>query len=1294
MEIETFCTSNAADIDSLYISWFNFRFADSFMGSANLEKLRFCIDRGGTFTDVYAEIPGKPDGCVLKLLSVDPANYEDAPVEGIRRILEEYTGEKIPRTSKVPTDKIEWIRMGTTVATNALLERKGERIALCVTRGFRDLLQIGNQARPNIFDLTVTKPSNLYEEVIEVDERVELVSSNEYSSSSSPVVSGVSGELIRIKKPIDEKSLTQSLQYLLDKGISCLAVVLMHSYTYPEHEITVDKLARAVGFRHVSLSSALTPMVRAVPRGLTATVDAYLTPVIKEYLSGFMSRFDEGLENVNVLFMQSDGGLAPESRFSGHKAILSGPAGGVVGYSQTLFKLETEKPLIGFDMGGTSTDVSRYDGSYEQVLETQIAGAIIQAPQLDINTVAAGGGSKLKFQFGAFRVGPESVGAHPGPVCYRKGGKLAVTDANLILGYVIPDYFPSIFGPKEDQPLDIETTRREFEKLAREINSYRKNQDPNAKDMSLEEIALGFVNVANETMCRPIRQLTEMKGYETGNHALACFGGAGPQHACAIARSLGMTVVLVHRYCGILSAYGMGLADVIEEAQEPYSSIYSKNSVLEASRREAILSEQVKRKLLEQGFKEENITTETYLNLRYEGTDTSIMVKRQGGSSFDYAGEFVKVFQREYGFKLQNRNVLICDVRVRGVGVTNILKPHVQQPALSTTPKVDGFYKIYFGNGWHETPLYKLEDMGPGHTMLGPAIIMNGNSTVIVEPLCRAVITNYGNIKIEIGLDATSIASKAMDDNKVADVVQLSIFNHRFMGIAEQMGRTLQRTSISTNIKERLDFSCALFDPDGGLVANAPHVPVHLGAMSSTVKWQLNYWVGNLVEGDVLVTNHPCSGGSHLPDITVVTPVFDNGKLVFFVASRGHHAEIGGITPGSMPPFSKFIWEEGAAIKAFKLVEKGVFQEEGIVKLLKFPCSDESPGDKIPGTRRIQDNLSDLHAQVAANQRGISLIKELIGQYGLETVQAYMRHVQSNAEQAVREMLKSVAGKVTPEKKLVTIEEEDYMDDGSSIKLALTIDPIKGEAVFDFGGTSPEVYGNWNAPEAVTAAAVIYCLRCLVDVEIPLNQGCLAPVRIIIPEGSFLSPSDKAAVVGGNVLTSQRVTDVVLTAFRACACSQGCMNNLTFGDETFGYYETIGGGSGAGPTWDGTSGVQCHMTNTRMTDPEIFEQRYPVLLHRFGIRENSGGPGIHRGGDGLVREIEFKRPVVVSILSERRVHAPRGLNGGSHGARGANFLITSGGRRVYLGGKNTARVLAGEVLQIVTPGGGGWGCPP
>nr|ATG71135.1 oxoprolinase 1 [Juniperus procera] len=1267
------------------------------MGEENGKRqFRFCIDRGGTFTDVYAEVPGEPNWRVVKILSVDPSNYDDAPAEGIRRILEEVTGEKIPRSAKIPTYPIEWIRMGTTVATNALLERKGERVGLCVTRGFKDLLQIGNQARPKIFDLTVSKSSQLYEEVIEADERVQLALDG--IEEGAGIVRGVSGEYLEVVKPLDEKALKPLLEGLLKKGIRSLAVVFIHSYIYPAHELAVERLAKALGFKQVSLSSALIPMVRAVPRGYTATVDAYLTPVIKDYLSGFLSRFDEDLDKVNVLFMQSDGGLAPENRFSGHKAILSGPAGGVVGYARTTFLMETEKPLIGFDMGGTSTDVSRYAGSYEQVLETQTAGVTIQAPQLDINTVAAGGGSKLKFQVGVFKVGPESVGAHPGPVCYRKGGELAVTDANLVLGRVIPDYFPSIFGPKENEPLDLEATRTAFIKLAETINAYRKKQDPSSKDMTVEEIALGFINVANEAMCRPIRQLTEMKGHETKKHALACFGGAGPQHACAIARALGMREVIIHRYCGILSAYGMGLADVVEEAQEPYAAVYGTESLSEVSKRANFLTEQVKEELRLQGFKNENMNTELYLNLRYEGTDTTMMIKAPRDGSNDFAGEFVKLFRQEYGFELQKRHILISDVRVRGVGVTNILKLVEMKEAIGE-PKAELFYKVYFESGWQDTPVYVLKNLGYGHTIEGPAIIMNGNSTLLIEPFCKGVVTKYGNIRFEIG----SVPIHTDMTTKVADVVQLSIFNNRFMGIAEQMGRTLQRTSISTNIKERLDFSCALFSPDGGLVANAPHVPVHLGAMSSTVRWQLKYWGENLREGDVLVTNHPCAGGSHLPDITVITPVFRNGRLIFFVASRGHHAEIGGITPGSMPPFSKAIWEEGASIKAFKLVEQGIFQEEGIIKLLQGQMCDEHGQHTdgvigvIPGTRRLDDNLSDLRAQVAANQRGIVLIGELIEQYSLGIVQAYMMHVQTNAEAAVREMLKSVAARAAKQShlkkkgSLITLEAEDYMDDGSLLHLKLTIDENKGEAYFDFEGTSTEVYGNWNAPEAVTMAAVIYCLRCLVDVDIPLNQGCLAPVTIHIPLGSLLSPSEKAAVVGGNVLTSQRVTDVVLTAFQACACSQGCMNNLTFGDKTFGYYETIGGGCGAGPGWNGTSGVQCHMTNTRITDPEILEQRYPVLLHRFGLRKNSGGAGQFKGGDGIVREIEYRRPITVSILSERRVHAPKGLMGGKDGACGQNFLIRKDGHRVYLGGKNTVDVQPGEILQILTPGGGGWG---
>ncbi|XP_078443289.1 oxoprolinase 1 [Wolffia australiana] len=1230
-------------------------------------KFRFCIDRGGTFTDIYADIPGQREGQVMKLLSVDPANYEDAPIEGIRRILEQHTGQKIPRSSKIPTDRIDWIRMGTTVATNALLERKGERTALCVTRGFRDLLYIGSQARPNIFDLTVSRPSPLFEAVVEADERVDLVHDDDQVDSDR-VELGISGELVNVRRPLDEAALAPALRDLVQQGITSLAVVLLHSYTYPHHELRVQQLAEAAGFHHVSLSSSLTPMIRAVPRGLTATVDAYLTPIIRRYLSTFMSKFDQS--TVNVLFMQSDGGLAAESRFSGYKAVLSGPAGGVVGYAKTLHGLETSKPLIGFDMGGTSTDVSRYDGVFEHVLEAEIAGAAIQAPQLDITTVAAGGGSKLEFRFGSFRVGPESVGAHPGPVCYRKGGQLALTDANLVLGRVDPAHFPAIFGPGEDQPLDLAAARAAFETLTSEVNAYRQAQDQAAPPMTVEDVALGFIQVANEAMCRPIRQLTEMKGHETRNHALACFGGAGPQHACAVARALGMSLVFVHRFCGILSAYGMGLADVVEDLQEPFAAVLSGDeaTVLEAGRRAAALTDKVKLKLVDQGFTPDRISVDAFLHLRYEGTDTAIMVKLPGGAdttAMDLEAVFVGQFQREYGFRLENRNVVVSDVRARGVGETAILKPR-QLFGGGAAARPAATCQVYFTGGWRDTPLFKLEEMGLGQTVAGPALIMNGNSTVVVEPGCTAAVTPYGNIRIEV--DHSGGTADA-----AVDVVHVSIFNHRFMGIAEQMGRALQRTAVSTNIKERLDFSCALFGPDGSLVANAPHVPVHLGSMSAAVKWQIAHWAGDLAPGDVVLSNHPAAGGTHLPDITVITPVFAPPAVdpIFFVASRGHHADIGGATPGSMPPFSKLLSEEGAAVKSFKLVRNGVFQESEAAAVLR-------------GTRRLADNLSDLKAQVAANQRGISLIHELVDQYTLPTVHAYMGLVQANAESAVRAMLRRHAGRAAV---------EDFMDDGAAIRLTLTVDEVNGSAVFDFAGTTEEVYGNWNAPPAVTVAAVIYSLRAMLGEDIPLNQGCLAAVRIAVPAGSLLAPSDRAAVVGGNVLTSQRVTDVVLAAFRACAGSQGCMNNLTFGDGGFGYYETVGGGAGAGPGWAGASAVQCHMTNTRITDPEILERRYPVRVRRFGIREGSGGAGRFRGGDGIVREIEFRRRVTVSVLSERRVFAPRGANGGGDGAKGVNLLVKKDGRRIYLGGKNSVDVDPGDAVLILTPGGGGWGSP-
>ncbi|CAI5977428.1 unnamed protein product [Closterium sp. NIES-64] len=1529
-------------------------------------EFRFCIDRGGTFTDIYAEVPGDPPFRVVKLLSEDPLNYDDAPREGIRRILEEVTGEKIPRNAPLPTERIDWIRMGTTVATNALLERAGERTALCVTRGFPDLLRIGNQARPRIFDLTARRASLLYEEVVEVEERAQVLPGEEAQGegrgkgdgeaegggkgevglvdggdeAGKRTVRGVSGELVRVLVPLNIEKTRAALEKVLARGIKSLAIAFLHSYTFPDHERAVAALAREMGFNQVSASSDLVPMVRIVPRGHTACVDAYLTPAIRTYVGKFLAGFDSGLADVAVSFMRSDGGLTPAQAFTGYQAILSGPAGGVVGFARTTFEFEVRemeglegllsdvssskennqndkektkddsigagtaaegvlrcRPVIGFDMGGTSTDVSRYaGGAYEQVLETTTAGITIQAPQLDINTVAAGGGSRLFFESGMLRVGPASVGAHPGPVCYRKGGQLAVTDANLLLGRVLPEYFPAIFGPNEDLPLDEQAAREAMAELAKEVNrgmggeggegdkEGEGGEESGQDRMSVEEVAMGFIRVANEAMCRPIRELTEARGHETSSHVLACFGGAGPQHACAIARSLGISTVFVHRLCGILSAYGMGLADRVVEMQEPAAEVCSNESLPRVLARAARMEEEVRAGLCgrgsgegggsegegegekgkggeagggkgegkgergeggegrREGGEEAGVWTQVLLNLRYDGTDTALMVEAppthtlsattpsstsspstnlhtsHPAASFDFLGAFKRRFEREFGFDLQgDRRVLIDDIRVKGVAPSGVLQQTAIPRAGASEEVAGGLvaagtaeaeavqHRVYFEGGWRDTAVFRLEKLRWGHVVAGPAVILNETSTVVVEPGCTAGITKYGNIVIAVshtahqsdvegaaeaaaasaagaGAGAVAAAAAAAGGGAAAaplstpaippspavpwDVVRLSIFGNRFMGIAEQMGRTLQRTAISTNIKERLDFSCALFSPDGGLVANAPHVPVHLGAMSDTVRWQLEYWgrgagvaEGGLQEGDVLVTNHPCAGGSHLPDITVVTPVFREGRIIFFVASRGHHSEIGGSTPGSMPPFSRSIWEEGAAIRTMKLVKGGVFQEEAIRAVLLEGqvlegvmaggaglSGDGQGGGKtvrrVPGTRRIEDNLSDLRAQVAANQRGIELIGELVEECGLETVLAYMGYVQVNAEQVVRRMLtctalkhlesqnqasqeqqqasheqqqssqeasqdqQGAADNALPTKvdagrdadadadgkQVVVLQGEDRMDDGSLIRLRISIHPASGSAHFDFTGTSPEVYGNWNAPTAVTTAAIIYCLRCLVDSDIPLNQGCLAPVRITLPLHSLLSPSDAAAVVGGNVLTSQRVTDIILSTFAAAANSQGCMNNLTFGDGTFGYYETIAGGVGAGPTWQGEDGVQSHMTNTRITDPEVLERRYPVLLRRFRLRQGSGGSGERRGGHGVEREVEFLRPATVSMLSERRVLAPNGGVGGGCGARGLNLLrIARDGRVVNLGGKASVGVERGDTLLVCTPGGGGWG---
>ncbi|CAN8105382.1 unnamed protein product [Discula destructiva] len=1274
------------------------------MGSVAETKplgIRISIDRGGTFTDVHASIPGKCD-IILKLLSVDPANYQDAPTEGIRRILELATGIPHPRGQLLDLQHIESIRMGTTVATNSLLERKGARSALLITKGFKDLLFIGNQSRPDIFDLKVARPEVLYEQVVEVEERVTMEDYTEDPASfktevtleETDLVTGVTGETIRVMQQPNLQTVKAALQLLWDQGFRSIAVVFVHSYAYPEHELCVGNLAAEMGFS-VTLSSAVQPMINVVPRGMSAMADAYLTPVIKEYISSIEANFSGGFgsEHTRIEFMQSDGGLVDYRKFSGLKAILSGPAGGVVGYAQTSWDEEERKPVIGFDMGGTSTDVSRYAGVYDHVFETTTAGISIQSPQLDIHTVAAGGGSILTWKNGLFNVGPESASAHPGPACYRKGGPLTVTDANLFLGRLLPDYFPKVFGPKENEPLNRYITSMKFAALTDEINADRKSSG--LSPFTAEEVAMGFLEVANEGMARPIRALTEARGYETSSHHLACFGGAGGQHACSVASVLGISRIIIHKYSSILSAYGMSLADVVHEVQKPAAVNYTPETASSIHRQLADLAGQASRELETQGFSSERVSHDYYLNMRYTGSSSSLMILK-GAEGWDFKAEFETVHKREFGFHFPDKAIIVDDIRVRATGSAQSKvekSPYAQLNAVADSvlevPAPNGSSRVYFVNGgWTDTPTFELQALPAGVKVAGPSLIIDKTQTIVVTPGATATVLDSYVI-----IDRQSASSTASANSEFSPI-QLSIFGHRFMSIAEQMGRTLQKTSVSTNIKERLDFSCAIFSPDGGLVANAPHVPVHLGSMQFAVRYQHELWEGKLKDGDVLVSNHPACGGTHLPDITVITPVFDStGAVAFYVASRGHHADIGGILPGSMPPNSAALWQEGAAIESTKLVSEGIFNEEEITRLLLHEPA-QHPG--CSGSRKIADNISDLKAQIAANQKGISLIRALITEFSLEVVHRYMYAIQTTAEIAVRELLKRTLAEHGP-----TLSATDYMDDGTPIVLTITIAP-DGSATFDFTGTGPQVLGNTNAPIAITHSAIIYCLRALVNSTIPLNQGCLNPIAIHVPENSILSPAKGLGVVGGNVLTSQRVTDVVLRAFRACAASQGCCNNLTFGTggkdpvtgahvAGFGCYETIAGGAGAGPGWRGTSGVHVHMTNTRITDPEVFEKRYPALLRRFELREGSAGRGKWDGGEGTVREIEFRVAVQCSILSERRSRGPFGMEGGGEGGMGQNLIVKADGSVVSVGGKATARLERGERIVVMSPGGGAWG---
>ncbi|KAI9353888.1 Hydantoinase/oxoprolinase-domain-containing protein [Obelidium mucronatum] len=1226
-------------------------------------KIRVFIDRGGTFTDCIAFIPSKEGGFttkVIKLLSEDPANYKDAPTEAIRRIKEFASGKTIPRKGKLDTSDIELIRMGTTVATNALLERKGGPVCLVVTKGFKDILHIQNQARPKIFDLEINMPGVLYQQVIEVDERVSLVG---YTAHASGVVKeedipkgdenyakGVTGEWVKILKKPDLVHVENTLKAVYKSGIRSIAICLMHSFTFTEHENQIAQIATRLGFTNVSTSSQTTPMIKLVPRGNSAVSDAYLTPSIKTYISGFNSGFDSGLtqrqknedgssEGVRVQFMKSDGGLADVNDFNGLGAILSGPAGGVVGYALTSYDADEGTPVIGFDMGGTSTDVSRYAGRYDHVFETTTAGITIQAPQLDINTVAAGGGSRLFFRNGMFVVGPESAGANPGPTCYKKGGPLAITDANLLLGRLIPSYFPKIFGKTETEPLDFEATKAAFEELSESINGVKSSPKRGKKSvasttlsaatektMSLDEIAYGFIEVANEAMCRPIRQLTQAKGHDTfKTYSCMLWRRWGDSMHAAIAKSLGIKKVLVHKHSAILSAYGLSLADIVHEVQEPVFDIKELNNI---KSRVSQLSKDARAHLSAQGFSESQIMIEPYLNLRYQGTDTSIMTL-QPENSWDFLSVFIANHKQEFGFTLPDRPVIIDDIRIRAIG-KGASDGHGSSVAALKRRRLDAksaesIEETYWKQGGRrETPVYLLSKLVKGDEIIGPALIIEATATIVVEPDCTAIITSE-HVVILVEPATNSGIAKQENTQIVQDPILLSVFGHRFM----------TQTS-----KKRLDFSCALFGPDGGLVANAPHIPVHLGSMQEAVRWQMKHLSesGKIEDGDVLMTNHPAAGGSHLPDITIITP------LVFFVASRGHHADIGGIQPGSMPPNSCELYQEGAAVKSFHLVKGGVFDEKGVTDILLVkPAQYEG----CSGTRCLNDNLSDLKGitpKLPANQRGISLVQGLISEYGLDVGNSPISSIQC---------LRCTTKSLVP-----VLSAEDRMDDGSTIKLSIEINPKDGSATFDFTGTSREVYGNTNAPKS----------------------ALLQPITVVIPDGSLLSPSENAAVVGGNVLTSQRLCDVILKAFGACAASQGCCNNFTFGSggkdkdgivkDGFGYYETIAGGSGA---------VHTHMTNTRITDPEILERRYPVLLKQFALRHGSGGEGKFKGGDGVIRE--FLETLNVSMLSERRVFQPYA---------GLNLLIRKNQPAVNFGGKNATIVHAGDVIRIETPGGGGY----
>ncbi|PPD16531.1 MAG: 5-oxoprolinase [Methylobacterium sp.] len=1190
----------------------------------------FWIDRGGTFTDVIGRDPAG-NLHQKKMLSENPRAYRDAAVQGIRELIGLQPGEKFPK------GVVHEVRMGTTVATNALLERKGEPTVLVTTRGFRDALELGYQARPDIFAKEIVKPELLYSDVIEIDERV--------------LTDG------KVETPLDEAGATAALKALKEKGVQAIAIVFMHAYRYPAHEKRVAEIARGMGFPQVSVSHEVSPLIKLVGRGDTTVVDAYLSPILGRYVNQVAEELDLANSGARLMFMMSSGGLTAAELFQGKDAILSGPAGGVVALAET-GKSAGFSHVIGFDMGGTSTDVAHYDGAFERAFETEVAGVRMRAPMMRIHTVAAGGGSILHYDGARFRVGPDSAGANPGPACYRNGGPLAVTDANVMTGKLMPEFFPAIFGPNRDERLDTGAVKQLFAEFVAKVPG-----------KSAEEIADGFISIAVANMANAIKKISVERGYDVTRYALNCFGGAGGQHACLVADQLGMTKILVHPYSGLLSAYGMGLAAIRSTRQLAVEAPLAGDVGEHVARAKATIGTEAIAEVAGQGIARDAIELVTALHLRYAGTDSPIEVEwRNGDGPQALRARFETAHRARFGFMDSAKPIVIEAIHVEAIGGGS---GH-DEPSFATAKEMPVAARParFFSQGkWRDGQVYLRQNLKPGMTFKGPAILIEPNQTIVVEQGWEASIT----AKDHVVLARKEALERVKAIGTEADPVLLEIFNNLFMSIAEQMGVALQNTAYSVNIKERLDFSCAVFDHEGRLVANAPHMPVHLGSMDRSVEAIIK---GNaeIKPGDVYAINAPYNGGTHLPDITVCTPVFDdaNQKLLFWVASRGHHADIGGIAPGSMSPLAVNIEEEGVYIDNFKLVDAGEFREEALVKLLT--------GAKYP-VRNIVQNINDLKAQIAANAKGVAELEKMIDGFGLDVVQAYMGHVQDNAAESVRRVLA----------RLHDAAFEYEMDQGCKVKVKITVDREKREATVDFTGTSPQRSDNFNAPEPVTRAAVLYVFRVMVEDNIPMNAGCLRPIRVIVPEGSMLSPRYPAAVVAGNVEVSQAVTNCLFGALGAMAAAQGTMNNLTFGNAKYQYYETICSGSPAGPGWHGTPGVHTHMTNSRLTDPEILELRFPVVLEDFHIRRGSGGKGQYKGGDGTHRQIRFLEEMDCALLTGHRRVAPFGLNGGESGQVGRNLVRRQDGTVETLKGCDQTVLKPGEAIIIVPPTPGGYG---